>query len=94
MVGYISKCVITYPKSVEDMSRHVGDVFEDVRDVSEWFWERFWEKNGFWFLDVKKDQIETAPPQGMFFFFWLPHWLPHFPQNRIFLVTSGYLIDF
>ena len=34
-VGFISKCVMTYPKSVEDMSRHVGDVFEDVRDVSE-----------------------------------------------------------
>ena len=35
--GFISKCVITYPKSVEDMSKHVGYVFEDVRDVSEWF---------------------------------------------------------
>ena len=35
MTGFVSKCVITYPKSVEDMSRHVGDVFEDVWDVSE-----------------------------------------------------------
>ena len=35
MTGFVSKCVITYPKSVEDMCRHVGDVFEDVRDVSE-----------------------------------------------------------
>ncbi len=35
LTGFISKCVITYPKRVEDMSRYVGDVFEDVRDVPE-----------------------------------------------------------